>query len=359
MVTKEYLKERFNSFTNFVKSFGDEYFEKIHQEMYMYSLYLAGADSKISKKELDLIKEVTRCQVKDPEAIYNKLKKVTNNWDNLLDEIPDTLELFFKIDEKNKSNFEESLSYSYVGFYFEYGKFLIELEDKKSAEDKAFNQYIAFLIKECKSKFNINTANSDDKSKDDSKKVLKKETSQSKKTTQEDHHQKEKIKEESTVKFKAVPCSESSPTNPVTYLEFWQTLKPYLDKLNHKEFSKVKLKENDCLDTNPSIIVGVYYSILVRKSKKLIRLEAYIATETEIGNLQIIDYIKSHIKEPNLLKGKIEYDRKEGRIAQKVSVSLNGFEFEDRNCWDNYAKQLVSIIDPFMDAVNTCLKSLI
>lgn len=161
------------------------------------------------------------------------------------------------------------------------------------------------------------------------------------------------------IKFKAVPCSESSPTNPVTYLEFWQTLKPYLDKLNHKEFSKVKLKENDCLDTNPSIIVGVYYSILVRKSKKLIRLEAYIATETEIGNLQIIDYIKSHIKEPNLLKGKIEYDRKEGRIAQKVSVSLNGFEFEDRNCWDNYAKQLVSIIDPFMDAVNTCLKSLI
>ncbi len=161
------------------------------------------------------------------------------------------------------------------------------------------------------------------------------------------------------IKFKAVPCSGSTPTNPATYLEFWQILKPYLDKLNHKEFSKVKLKENDCLDTNPNIVVGVYYSILVRKSKKLIRLEAYIATETEIGNLQIIDYIKSHIKEPNILKGKIEYDRKEGRIAQKVSVSLNGFEFEDRNCWENYAQQLVSIIDPFMDAVDTCLKSLI
>ena len=152
----------------------------------------------------------------------------------------------------------------------------------------------------------------------------------------------------------------SIPTaGPTTKLDFWQAFKPYIDQMRHTEFSKVKLKDDDCLDAKPTVIVGVYNSILMRVSKHLLRLELYIDTETEAGNLQILDYIKAKIKVPPALKGKIEYERKEGRRAQRVCVSFPGFELTNRSCWGKYISELMSVADDFFDAVEAPMRDLI
>lgn len=148
-------------------------------------------------------------------------------------------------------------------------------------------------------------------------------------------------------------------TGPTTKLDFWQAFKPYIDQMRHTEFSKVKIKDDDCLDAKPTVIVGVYNSILMRVSKNILRLELYIDTETEAGNLQILDYIKAKIKVPPALKGKIEYERKEGRRAQRVCVSFPGFELTNRSCWGKYISELMSVADDFFDAVEAPMRELI
>ena len=161
------------------------------------------------------------------------------------------------------------------------------------------------------------------------------------------------------------PASKASgavsiPTaGPTTKLDFWQAFKPYIDQMRHTEFSKVKLKDDDCLDAKPTVIVGVYNSILMRVSKHLLRLELYIDTDSEAGNLQILDYIKAKIKVPPALKGKIEYERKEGRRAQRVCVSFPGFELTNRSCWGKYISELMSVADDFFDAVEAPMRDLI
>jgi len=161
------------------------------------------------------------------------------------------------------------------------------------------------------------------------------------------------------------PASKASgavsiPTaGPTTKLDFWQAFKPYIDQMRHTEFSKVKLKDDDCLDAKPTVIVGVYNSILMRVSKHLLRLELYIDTDSEAGNLQILDYIKAKIKVPPALKGKIEYERKEGRRAQRVCVSFPGFELSNRSCWGKYITEIMSVADDFFDAVEAPMRDLI
>lgn len=148
-------------------------------------------------------------------------------------------------------------------------------------------------------------------------------------------------------------------TGPTSKLDFWQAFKPYIDQMRHSEFSKVKIKDDDCLDTKATVIVGAYNSILMRVSKNLLRMELYIDTETEAGNLQILDYIKAKIQVPPALKGRIEYERKEGRRAQRVCVSFPGFELTNRSCWGKYITEIMSVADDFFDAVEAPMRELI
>ncbi len=148
-------------------------------------------------------------------------------------------------------------------------------------------------------------------------------------------------------------------TGPTSKLDFWQAFKPYIDQMRHSEFSKVKIKDDDCLDTKATVIVGAYNSILMRVSKNLLRMELYIDTETEAGNLQILDYIKAKIQVPPALKGRIEYERKEGRRAQRVCVSFPGFELTKRSCWGKYITEIMDVADDFFDAVEAPMRELI
>ncbi len=158
---------------------------------------------------------------------------------------------------------------------------------------------------------------------------------------------------------KALGAVSVPVTGPTSKLDFWQAFKPYIDQLKHKEFSQVKIKDDDCLDAKATVIMGVYNSILMRVSKKLLRLELYIDTETEAGNLQILDYIKAKIQVPPALKGRIEYERKEGRRAQRVCLSIPGFDLADRSCWAKYITELISVTDDFFDAVEAPMRDLI
>jgi hypothetical protein len=88
-------------------------------------------------------------------------------------------------------------------------------------------------------------------------------------------------------------------------------------------------------------------------------LELYINTETEEGNLQILDYIKENIKVPATLKNRIEYERKEGRKAQRICVTFPGFELADRSCWAKYMEEVLSVADDFFDAVEAPMRDLI
>ena len=148
-------------------------------------------------------------------------------------------------------------------------------------------------------------------------------------------------------------------TGSTTKLDFWQAFKPYIDQMRHTEFSKVKIKDDDCLDAKPTVIPGVYNSILMRASKKILRLELYIDTAEEARNLEIIDHIKAKMKIPAALKGRIEYERKEGRRAQRVCVSFPGFELSDRSCWAAYMQDILSVADDFFDALEAQMRELI
>ncbi len=147
------------------------------------------------------------------------------------------------------------------------------------------------------------------------------------------------------------PSLAIEQTGPTTKLDFWQAFKPYIDQMRHTEFSKVKIKDDDCLDAKPTVIPGVYNSILIRASKKILRLELYIDTAEEARNLQILDHIQAKMKVPASLKGKVEYERKEGRRAQRVCVSFPGFELSDRSCWAKYMQDILCVADDFFDAV--------
>jgi uncharacterized protein len=159
--------------------------------------------------------------------------------------------------------------------------------------------------------------------------------------------------------FKPVSGTKSVSSNPVTYLEFWQVLKASLDKLRFKGFANVKLIEYEWLNCKPNIIVGVYHSVGIIKTKKKIRLDCYIDTATDAGNLQIIDYVKSHYKPAKSIKERMVFDRKEGRRAQRISLYLDNFDLDDRSCWGRYIKEFVSVADDFIDAIDTQLKELI
>jgi len=150
-----------------------------------------------------------------------------------------------------------------------------------------------------------------------------------------------------------------APSGSTTKLDFWQAFKPYIDQMRHTEFSKVKIKDDDCLDAKPTVIPGVYNSILMRASKKLLRLELYIDTAEEAKNLEIIDHIKTKMKVPAALKGRIEYERKEGRRAQRVCVSFPDFELSDRSCWAAYMQDILSVADDFFDALEAQMRELI
>ena len=89
----------------------------------------------------------------------------------------------------------------------------------------------------------------------------------------------------------------------------------------------------------------------MRASKKLLRLELYIDTPEEVRNLEIIDRIKAKIKVPAALKDRIEYERKEGRRAQRVCVSFPDFELSDRSCWAAYMQDILSVADDFFDTL--------
>jgi len=150
-----------------------------------------------------------------------------------------------------------------------------------------------------------------------------------------------------------------APSGSTTKLDFWQAFKPYIDQMRHTEFSKVKIKDDDCLDAKPTVIPGVYNSILMRASKKLLRLELYIDTAEEAKNLEIIDHIKAKMKIPAALKDRIEYERKEGRRAQRVCVSFPDFELSDRSCWAAYMQDILSVADDFFDALEAQMRELI
>lgn len=150
-----------------------------------------------------------------------------------------------------------------------------------------------------------------------------------------------------------------APSGSTTKLDFWQAFKPYIDQMRHTEFSKVKIKDDDCLDAKPTVIPGVYNSILMRASKKILRLELYIDTAEEARNLEIIDHIKAKMKIPAALKGRIEYERKEGRRAQRVCLSFPDFELSDRSCWAAYMQDILSVADDFFDALEAQMRELI
>ena len=146
---------------------------------------------------------------------------------------------------------------------------------------------------------------------------------------------------------------------PTTMLAFWQALKPFLAQIRHLEFDKTVIKETDSHNAKPTIITGVYNSILIRRTQRILRLELYINTETEAGNLQILDHIRKNMKIPSALKDQVQFNRKEGRLAQRIFVNFEGFDLSDRSCWAKYIELITSVADDFFDALEEPMRDLI
>ena len=195
-------------------------------------------------------------------------------------------------------------------------------------------------------------------------------------TKQKPQAKTEKVKAKETepssepVKLKPAPSTKNSPTKgkpaiqiptsgPTTMLAFWEALKPFLAQMRHQEFDKTELKETDIHNAKATVILGAYNSIMIRKSQNVLRLELYINTETEAGNLQIFDHIQKNVKIPSALKGQVEFNRKEGRHGQRIYVNFEGFELSERSCWAKYIELIISVADDFFDALEKPMKELV
>ena len=188
---------------------------------------------------------------------------------------------------------------------------------------------------------------------------------------------KEKVKKEKAAKDQSVhgklrPASGSvttqsnngidvqvSESGTVERFDFWMALKPYFATLRHKEFDQIKIVDRDSLNAKATVISGVYNSVLMRASKQELRLELYINTNSEEGNLKILDHIHDNLDTLTSLQSKIVYDRKEGRSAQRIYIAFGGFELSDRSCWTKYITEIISVADYFFDALEKPMRELI
>jgi len=343
----------------------------------VFCAYIIAADNKISPKEVKLLSDFTGIQV-DPESLLRIIKQ--QNWVEFEHSVPMILEGLMIADIEDGKDFDNSRSKDLLSSLVRLANALIEADGKEKIEEQKAARYTDYLIAKAMEK--LNKSNSKGKKSSDlnrelenpkPKPTLKSENAKPSKSPQShsakpDKPVKQAEKEAEAPKPKPAssqPAKKASgevsipTTGPTSKMDFWQAFKPYIDQMRHTEFSKVKIKDDDCLDAKATVIVGVYNSILMRVSKNLLRLELYIDTETEAGNLQILDYIKAKIKVPSALKGKIDYERKEGRRAQRVCVSFPGFALTNRSCWGKYITEIMNVADDFFDAVEAPMRELI
>lgn len=147
--------------------------------------------------------------------------------------------------------------------------------------------------------------------------------------------------------------------DPVTYLEFWQKLKPRLEDIKDNVFATAKAADFMWMTGTPNVIQGVFHSIGIQKTKKTIRLETAIATGNLESNLQIVEYVKKNVKLPKKIKDRVFFDIKQGRKSQKSYLVIHDFIFEDRSCWDEKIDELISLIDDYMGPIDAAMKELV
>lgn len=371
------LKNYFENLYSFADSISSDYRAIAENDVVLFCAYIIAADNKISPKEVRLLSDFTGIQV-DSECILRIIKQ--QNWSEFEHSVPMILEGLIIADIEDGKDFDNSRARDFLSSLVLLAYALIEADGKEKIEEQKAAKYIDFLVKEAMEK--LNKSNGKEKKSPDNvskrekpkpQPSLKSEKAKPSMATQSRSPKPDQPAKQSEKKVEAPkpqpvapkPASKASgavsipTTGPTSKLDFWQAFKPYIDQMRHTEFSKVKIKDDDCLDAKATVIVGVYNSILMRVSKKLLRLELYIDTETEAGNLQILDYIKAKIQVPPALKGKIEYERKEGRRAQRVCVSFPGFELTNRSCWGKYITEMMSVADDFFDAVEAPMRDLI
>ena len=371
------LKEYFDSLYSFAESISSDYRAIAENDVVVFCAYIIAADNKISPKEVKLLSDFTGIQV-DPESLLRIIKQ--QNWVEFEHSVPMILEGLMIADIEDGKDFDNSRSKDLLSSLVRLANALIEADGKEKIEEQKAARYTDYLIAKAMEK--LNKSNSKGKKSSDlnrelenpkPKPTLKSENAKPSKSPQShsanpDKPVKQAEKEAEAPKPKPAssqPAKKASgevsipTTGPTSKMDFWQAFKPYIDQMRHTEFSKVKIKDDDCLDAKATVIVGVYNSILMRVSKNLLRLELYIDTETEAGNLQILDYIKAKIKVPSALKGKIDYERKEGRRAQRVCVSFPGFALTNRSCWGKYITEIMNVADDFFDAVEAPMRELI
>jgi|GEM_PF-5833495 hypothetical protein len=364
MANIDELKDYIESLFSFAEAISSDHRDRAVDDILRFCAYIIAADNKLSPKEVNLLSELTGMQI-NPEDFVKFIQ--LQNWSVFENSVPMILQWLMIADKQEGKGFEKSRTIDFLGFLVQLGKAVAEADGIDKSEMERIQNYTVYLLDEVKVQLNDGiakeykrkSANTDEgKTKDQNKPLPPKADNPSKQTGQKTETPKPKPAASQAAK-KASGAVSIPTTGPSTKLDFWQAFKPYIDQMRHTEFSKVKIKDDDCLDAKATVIVGVYNSILMRVSKNLLRLELYIDTETEAGNLQILDYIKAKIKVPSALKGKIDYERKEGRRAQRVCVSFPGFALTNRSCWGKYITEIMNVADDFFDAVEAPMRELI
>jgi hypothetical protein len=345
----------------------EELYDMIVTDFIVFCLYIIGMDTKVTNKEMDYLADVLGLEIDAKYAIetYNNTP-----WEQYRECAPKFLDVLLENDKKQNNKFENSSAKSFINVMLEIGASLAASDGLVKDEKEQLIEYIDHLSTHSEAILDspaVKPQTQASKTKNTNKAKAAKppqQTTTNTKPVQKDKKTDKKLDwkpEDAGVKpkFKAADNAKPTDTSPASYMEFWQALKPSLDKLRFKGFANIKLIEYEWLNCKPNTIVGVYHSVGIIKTKKKIRLDCYIDTATEAGNLQIIDYVKSHYKPVKSIKERMVFDRKEGRRAQRISLYLDDFDLDDRSCWDRYIKEFVSVADDFVDAIDSKLKELI
>lgn len=359
----EQAKSQFYKFYWISKANSNEQAAICFSEVLSYLCYQQTQDGVFSKQEADFIEEMLGMSQDQMISTFNYM-----DFDHFRSHYPESLLYFIELDEQENCPYEDSVSRNYIDFLENLGKTFIAVDGSKDVEIQAVKDYVDWITTYAKqalapkmidpgSIWENTEFDLDGQPKNPPFPFMFADTE-----SDLDDPSKNAPKPQ-PVDFKPATKDSEAVSIPTTgstsRLDFWQAFKPYIDKLRHTEFSKVKIKDRNNLDAKPTVIVGVHNSILMRVSKKNLRLELYINTETEAGNLQILDHIKANIQVPPTLKGKIEYKRKEGRLAQRICVTFSGFELTDRSCWGKYISEIMNVADDFFDAVEAPMRDLI
>ena len=336
----------------FFQKGGDDLLMVFVLDILQFLASIACVNKKPSKSESDFVERLVMTKL-----LGGLESSKSMDWDSFANTIPEILEILLKLDQEREASFKGGYCYNYISSYGKFGNALLEVDGKTKGNQTNLTKYLEFLTQHCENILNPQKGASSNTKNATNKKSQEKT-------------KKPKEKEPEPAKSKPAPSAKSTTGNgkraiqisasgPTTMLAFWEALKPFLAQMRHLEFDKTVIKETDSHNAKATIITGAYNSIMIRKTQKALRLELYINTDTEAGNLQILDHIQKNVKIPSALKDQVQFNRKEGRLAQRIFVNLEGFELSDRSCWADYITKIISVADDFFDALEKPMKELV